>query len=267
MGDKITSRRVMTAAGVPVVPGLTDPVASAADAVIAAKDIGYPIALKAAAGGGGKGIRVVRKPAEMEGAFRTAAGEAQAAFGDGRLYLERYLDRPRHVEVQVLFDQHGNGVHLFERECSNQRRHQKQIEECPSVVATPELREQMGAAALEAARAVDYCNAGTVEFLYSMGDFFFVEMNTRLLVEHPVTEMVTGIDLVREQLRVAAGEELGYAQADVPMRGWAIEVRINAEDPFNGFVPSTGKIHNLRAPAGPWVRMDTAIHRGIQSFR
>ena len=263
MGDKITSRRVMKAAGVPVVPGLTDPVASAAEAVTAAKDIGYPIALKAAAGGGGKGIRVVRKPAEMEGAFRTAAGEAQAAFGDGRLYLERYLDRPRHIEVQVLFDQHGSGVHLFERECSIQRRHQKLIEECPSVVVTPELRERMGATALEAARAVDYCNAGTVEFLDSNGDFFFLEMNTRLQVEHPVTEMVTGIDLVREQLRVAAGEELGYVQADVPMKGWAIEVRINAEDPFNGFVPSTGTIHNLRAAAGPWVRMDTAIHRGM----
>ena len=263
MGDKITSRRVMQAAGVPVVPGLVDPVDSADAALAAAKDIGYPIALKAAAGGGGKGIRVVRQPSEMDGAFRTASGEAVASFGDGRLYLERYLDKPRHVEVQVLFDQHGNGVHLFERECSIQRRHQKLIEECPSVVVTPELRERMGEEALKAGRAVGYENAGTVEFLYSNGDFFFLEMNTRLQVEHPVTEMVTGMDLVREQLRVASGEELGYGQADIPMEGWSIEVRINAEDPFNGFVPSTGTIHNLRAAAGPWVRMDTAIHRGM----
>ena len=263
MGDKITSRRVMTKAGVPVVPGLTDPVDSAADAIEAAKGIGYPIALKAAAGGGGKGIRVVRDASEMEGAFRTASGEAVASFGDGRLYMERYLDKPRHIEVQVLFDKHGNGVHLFERECSIQRRHQKLIEECPSVVVTPELREQMGEEALKAGRAVGYQNAGTVEFLYSNGEFFFLEMNTRLQVEHPVTEMVTGMDLVREQLRVAADEELGYGQGDIPMHGWSIEVRINAEDPFNGFVPSTGTIHNLRAASGPWVRMDTAIYRGM----
>jgi len=264
MGDKITSRRVMREAGVPVVPGLVDPVADVTAALAAAEEIGYPIAIKAAAGGGGKGIRIVRAAAEMEGAFRTASGEAVSAFGDGRLYLERYLDHPRHVEVQVLFDRHGSGVHLFERECSIQRRHQKLIEECPSVVVTPELRETMGAEALKAGRAVGYENAGTVEFLYSKGEFFFLEMNTRLQVEHPVTEMVTGLDLVREQLRVAAGEPLGYAQSDVTMNGWAIEVRINAEDPFNGFVPSTGTIHNLRAPAGPWVRMDTAIYRGMQ---
>jgi len=263
MGDKIKSRRAMRAAGVPVVPGLVDPVASAAAALTAAREVGFPLALKAAAGGGGKGIRIVRSPAEMEGAFRTAAGEAQASFGDGRLYIERYLDRPRHIEVQLLFDKHGNGVHLFERECSIQRRHQKLIEECPSVIVTPELRERMGAAALAAGHAVGYQNAGTVEFLFSNGEFYFLEMNTRLQVEHPVTEMVTGLDLVREQLRVAAGEPLGYGQADVRLSGWAIEVRINAEDPFNGFVPSTGTIHNLRAPAGPWVRMDTAIHRGM----
>jgi acetyl/propionyl-CoA carboxylase alpha subunit len=263
MGDKLEARRAMRAAGVPVVPGLVDPIASPAEALAAAREVGFPIALKAAAGGGGKGIRVVRAPGEVEGAFRTAAGEAQAAFGDGRLYVERYLDRPRHVEVQVLFDHHGNGVHLFERECSIQRRHQKLIEECPSVVVTPGLRERMGAAALAAARAVGYQNAGTVEFLYSNGEFYFLEMNTRLQVEHPVTEMVTGIDLVREQLRVAAGEPLGYGQADVRLSGWAIEVRINAEDPFNGFVPSTGTIHNLRAASGPWVRMDTAMHRGM----
>ncbi len=263
MGDKITARRLMKAAGVPLVPGLVDPVETAEDGLREAEAIGYPIAIKAAAGGGGKGIRIVREPGEMEGAFRTASGEATAAFGDGRLYLERYLDRPRHVEVQILCDAHGDGVHLLERECSIQRRHQKLIEECPSVVVTPELREQMGAVALKAARAVNYQNAGTVEFLYSNGDFFFLEMNTRLQVEHPVTEMVTGIDLVREQLRVAAGEKLGYGQGDVAMNGWAFEVRINAEDPYNGFVPSTGTIQNLRLAGGPWVRMDTAMHRGM----
>ncbi len=264
MGDKITSRRLMKAAGVPVVPGLTDPVADAAQAVLAAKEVGYPIALKAAAGGGGKGIRVVREPGAMEGAFRTAAGEAQAAFGDGRLYLERYLDRPRHVEIQVLFDEHGNGVHLFERECSIQRRHQKLIEECPSPVVDAVLRAAMGEVALRAGRAVDYRGAGTVEFLLSKGEFFFLEMNTRLQVEHPVTEMVTGLDLVREQLRVAAGETLGFEQADVAMRGWAMEVRINAEDPTNGFLPSTGTIQNLRWPGGPWVRIDSGLFRGME---
>jgi propionyl-CoA carboxylase alpha chain len=263
MGDKITSRRVMKAAGVPVVPGLVDAVATAEEGLQEAEAIGYPIAIKAAAGGGGKGIRIVREPSEMAGAFRTASGEAEASFGDGRLYLERYLDRPRHIEVQVLCDTHGNAVHLFERECSIQRRHQKLIEECPSVVVTPELREQMGAVALQAAQAVGYENAGTVEFLYSNGEFFFLEMNTRLQVEHPVTEMVTGVDLVREQLRVAAGEELGYGQDDLTMNGWSFEVRINAEDPYNGFVPSTGTIQNLRMAGGPWVRMDTALHRGM----
>ena len=264
MGDKITSRRHMRDAGVPVVPGLTDPVGSSEDALVAAEDVGYPIALKAAAGGGGKGIRVVRAPSEMGSAFRTAAGEAQASFGDGRLYMERYLDNPRHIEVQVLFDAHGSGVHFFERECSIQRRHQKLIEECPSIVSTPEMRERMGEVALQAGRAIGYQNAGTVEFLYSNGEFYFLEMNTRLQVEHPVTEMVTGVDLVREQLRVAAGEQLGYGQDQIEMRGWSIEVRINAEDPFNGFVPSTGTIKNLRLPGGPWVRLDTALYRGME---
>jgi len=264
MGDKITSRRVMQAAGVPVVPGLVDPVATAAEAQAEAEAVGYPIALKAAAGGGGKGIRVVRDPADMVGAFRTASGEAEAAFGDGRLYMERYLETARHVEVQVLFDAHGHGVHYFERECSIQRRHQKLIEECPSVVVTPELREEMGRVALAAGRAVNYEGAGTVEFLFSGGEFFFLEMNTRLQVEHPVTEMVTGRDLVREQLRVAAGEPLGYEQSDLRMSGHSIEVRLNAEDPVHGFVPSTGTIRNLRLPGGPWVRLDTALYRGMR---
>ena len=264
MGDKITSRRVMQKAGVPVVPGLVDPVADAAEAERHAVDIGYPIALKAAAGGGGKGIRVVRDPGEMAGAFRTASGEAETSFGDGRLYMERYLDEARHIEVQVLFDSHGNGVHLFERECSIQRRHQKLIEECPSVVVTPELRAKMGEVALAAGHAVNYEGAGTVEFLYSKGEFFFLEMNTRLQVEHPVTEMVTGRDLVREQLLIAAGEKLSFEQADLTLTGHSIEVRVNAEDPVNGFVPSTGTIKNLRLPGGPWVRLDTALYRGLR---
>jgi len=264
MGDKITSRRNMKAAGVPVVPGLTDPVADVAEALAAAKTIGYPIAIKAAAGGGGKGIRIVRNEKEMAGAFRTASGEAVASFGDGRLYLERYLEEPRHIEVQLMFDKHGNGVHFGERECSIQRRHQKLIEEAPSVVVTPELRAKMGAIAVQAGRAVGYQNAGTVEFLWSKGEFYFLEMNTRLQVEHPVTEMVYGVDLVREQLRVAAGEKLAFEQKDIEPKGWSIEVRINAEDPFNNFVPSTGIIKNLRAPGGPGVRMDAALYRGME---
>jgi acetyl-CoA carboxylase biotin carboxylase subunit len=268
MGDKIESRRLMQAAGVPVVPGLVEALADPAQAAREAERIGYPIALKASAGGGGKGIRVVREPAQMEGAFRGAAAEAEKAFGDGRMYLERYLDRPRHVEIQVLFDAHGSGVHLGERECSVQRRHQKLIEESPSPVVDAALRERMGAVALAAARAVGYVNAGTVEFLYTDAsgepEFFFLEMNTRLQVEHPVTEMVTGLDLVREQLRIAAGEPLCYAQGDVEFRGHALEVRLNAEDPANRFLPSTGTIRNLRFPGGPGVRTDSGLYRGME---
>jgi acetyl-CoA carboxylase biotin carboxylase subunit len=264
MGDKITSRRVMQAAGVPVVPGLVDPVDDAAAASAAAQSIGYPIALKAAAGGGGKGIRIVREQKDMASAFRTASGEAKAAFGDGRVYLERYLDQPRHVEIQVLFDAHGHGVHLGERECSVQRRHQKLIEEAPSPVVDAATRAAMGATALAAGRAVGYEGAGTVEFLWSRGMFYFLEMNTRLQVEHPVTEMITGIDLVREQLCVAAGEPLSFAQDAVRFQGHAIEVRVNAEDPTNGFLPSTGTIHNLRLPGGPWVRIDSCMYRGME---
>jgi acetyl-CoA carboxylase biotin carboxylase subunit len=268
MGDKIESRKRMQKAGVPVVPGIVEALADPKQAVKEAAKVGYPIALKASAGGGGKGIRVVRDAAHMEGAFRAASGEAEKAFGDGRVYLERYLDKPRHVEIQVLFDAHGNGVHLGERECSVQRRHQKLIEESPSPVVDAELRERMGAVALAAGRAVGYVNAGTVEFLYTDAsgkpEFFFLEMNTRLQVEHPVTEMVTGLDLVKEQLRIAAGERLGYAQADVRFRGHAIEVRLNAEDPAAGFLPSTGTIQNLRFPGGPWVRIDSGLYRGME---
>ena len=257
MGDKILSRRIMQQASVPLVPGLVDPVADAATAVTEAERIGYPVMLKAAAGGGGKGIRIVREPAGMEGAFRTAAGEAEAAFGDGRVYLERYFESPRHVEIQVLFDQHGGAVHYGERDCTVQRRHQKLVEESPSPVVGAALRAEMGAAALEAGRAVGYEGAGTVEFLYTDAggkpEFFFLEMNTRLQVEHPVTELVTGRDLVREQIRVASGEALGYEQSDLAFQGHAIEVRINAEDPTNGFVPSTGTVQQpalARRPLG-----------------
>ena len=267
MGDKIESRRLMQAAGVPVVPGLVEPVEDAASAARAAREVGFPVALKAAAGGGGKGIRIVRGPGEIEGAFRAAAAEAQNAFGDGRLYLERYLDRPRHVEVQLLFDDHGNGIHLGERECSVQRRHQKLIEESPSSVVGPELRARLGEIALAAGRAVGYVGAGTVEFLYTAAGgeprCYFLEMNTRLQVEHPVTEMVTGLDLVREQLLVASGERLRHRQEDVHLSGHALEVRLNAEDPTNGFLPSTGTIHNLRWPGGPWVRIDSGLYRGM----
>ena len=275
MGDKIKSRQRMKAAGVPVVPGLTEPVEDVKSALTAAETIGYPIAIKAAAGGGGKGIRIVRDAASMESAFRTASGEAKASFGDGRVYLERYLDRPRHIEVQLLFDTHGNGVHYGVRECSIQRRHQKLLEECPSVVIDDATREAMGEVAIRAGKAVGYQNAGTVEFLWSPngktkpdgrpdGNFYFLEMNTRLQVEHPVTEMVTGSDLVREQLRVAAGEPLGYDQKAIQWRGWAIEVRLNAEDPFNKFLPSTGTIRNLRMPGGPWVRLDLGLYRNME---
>jgi len=268
MGDKIESRRLMQAADVPVVPGLVEALADPRQAAKEAERIGYPVALKASAGGGGKGIRVVRDPAQLESAFRAASGEAEKAFGDGRVYLERYLDEPRHVEIQVLFDAHGNGVHLGERECSVQRRHQKLIEESPSPVVDAELRAEMGRVALAAARAVGYVNAGTVEFLFTSAGgkrrFYFLEMNTRLQVEHPVTEMVTGLDLVREQLRVAAGEPLGYGQEQIAFRGHAIEVRLNAEDPANGFLPSTGTIHNLRFPGGPWVRVDSGLYRGME---
>ena len=264
MGDKIESRRAMQAAGVPLVPGQTDPAEDPAAAAAAAAEVGLPVALKAAAGGGGKGIRIVRDASQVASAFRTASGEAQSAFGDGRLYVERYIDNPRHIEIQVMFDHHGNGVHLGERECSIQRRHQKLLEECPSPTIDAATRQAMGEVALRAGAAVGYQGAGTVEFLYSKGEFFFLEMNTRLQVEHPITEMVTGFDLVAEQLRVAAGEPLSFAQEDVPLNGHAIEVRINAEDVPAGFLPATGTIRNLRLPGGPWVRVDSCMYNGLE---
>jgi acetyl-CoA carboxylase, biotin carboxylase subunit len=264
MGDKTEARRRMIAAGVPVVPGS---VTAAKDAKVASKDaeeIGYPVLLKAAAGGGGKGMRVVEKSADIERAFEAASSEAQKSFGDGSVYIEKYLSGPRHIEIQVLADAHGNIVHLGERECSIQRRHQKMIEEAPSAVIDAATREKMGAAAVNAAAAVGYRNAGTIEFLYQDGEFFFLEMNTRIQVEHPVTELVTGIDLVQWQLRVAGGERLAFNQSDIRVNGHAIECRITSEDAANGFMPSTGQIRMLSLPAGPSVRWDGGVQEGSE---
>ncbi|HSH44263.1 MAG TPA: acetyl-CoA carboxylase biotin carboxylase subunit [Longimicrobiales bacterium] len=261
MGDKTRARQAMMAAGVPVVPGTAEALAGSEEAQEAAARIGYPVMLKASAGGGGKGMRVVREPGELAGAFEAAAREAKSAFGDGSVYIERFLDGPRHIEIQVLSD--GETVlHLGERECSIQRRHQKMIEEAPSPVISPEVRERMGEAAVAAARAVDYRNAGTVEFLYQDGEFFFLEMNTRIQVEHPVTELVTGLDLVQWQLRIAGGEALDVAQEDIAWVGHAIECRITSEDPGNGFLPATGRIALFQAPSGPGVRWDGGIQEG-----
>ena len=264
MGDKTEARRRMGAAGVPVVPGTSEPLASAPEARRAAEEVGFPVVLKAAAGGGGKGMRVVERPEDAAGAFRAAMREAAAAFGDGRIYVERFLQRPRHIEVQLFGDTRGNVVHLFERECSIQRRHQKLIEEAPSALLDADERQDIGEAAVRAARAVHYVGAGTVEFLYQDGEFFFLEMNTRLQVEHPVTEMVTGVDLVEWQFRVAAGEPLPMRQRDIPLEGHAIECRITSESPFDGFLPATGVVGELGLPGGPGVRWDGGIARGTE---
>ncbi len=263
MGDKMAARRVAERIGVPLVPGTTQPLADGAEAARVARDLGYPVMIKAAMGGGGKGMRLVHAYAELEGALRASRSEAGSAFGDATVYIERYIAEPRHIEVQVLADAHGSGVHLGERECSIQRRHQKLIEESPSPFVDADLRRRMGEAACRLAAAVGYVNAGTVEFLVDAErNFYFLEMNTRLQVEHPVTELVTGRDLVREQIRIAAGEKLGYTQDDVVFNGHAIECRINAEDPDANFMPSPGKILSLRAPGGPWVRDDAGVYEG-----
>jgi acetyl-CoA carboxylase biotin carboxylase subunit len=263
MGDKIEARRVARRIGVPVVPGTEAPVTDDRDAAAVAASVGYPVVVKAALGGGGKGMRVVRAPGDLAPALRAARSEAGAAFGDTAVYIERYLEAPRHIEIQVLADAHGGIVHLGERECSIQRRHQKLLEESPSPGMTDDLRRAMGEAACRVAAAVGYVNAGTVEFLVDEARrFYFLEMNTRLQVEHPVTELVTGRDLVKDQLRLAAGEPLGFAQDDVTWRGWAIECRINAEDPDQGFLPCPGRIASLRPPGGPWVRDDTGVYAG-----
>jgi len=263
MGDKMAARRVAASLGVPVVPGVSEAVTDDKDAARIAEDVGYPVMLKAVMGGGGKGMRLVHRREDLAGALRAARSEAGAAFGDASVYIERYLAAPRHVEIQILADAHGSTVHLGERECSIQRRHQKLIEESPSPGVDAELRRRMGAAACRLAAAVGYVNAGTAEFLVdARGSFYFLEMNARLQVEHPVTELVTGRDLVREQLRIAAGEKLGYGQEDIAWSGAAIECRINAEDPDQGFLPSPGRITRLSAPAGPWVRNDSGVYAG-----
>jgi acetyl-CoA carboxylase, biotin carboxylase subunit len=265
MGDKTAARRAAREAGVPVVPGTPDPVGSDAEAGRAAAELGFPVMIKAARGGGGKGMRIVQAPGELESALRLARSEATAAFGDGAIYLEKAIVEPRHVEIQVLADAHGAVVHLGERECSIQRRHQKLVEESPSPAVQPALRAEMGAAACRLLAAAGYQNAGTVEFLVdASGRFYFLEVNARLQVEHPVTELVTGIDLVREQLRLAAGERLGYGQDAIAPRGWAIECRISAEDPAAGFIPSPGRVTTWRPPGGPWVRLDAGVYEGAE---
>jgi acetyl-CoA carboxylase biotin carboxylase subunit len=264
MGNKTDARRLVAAAGVPVVPGTTESVRDASEAADLAEQFGYPVLLKAAAGGGGKGMRLVHSAAELEGAFAAASREARNAFGDGALYIEKFLQRPRHIEIQVLADRHGTVISLGERECSIQRRHQKMVEEAPSVAVSAELRRRMGETAVTAARAVGYINAGTCEFLLDRtGQFYFLEMNTRIQVEHPVTELVTGLDLVKWQILIAAGQPLP-PQLDVAPRGWAIECRITSEDAAAGFLPSTGTVTALRLPGGPGVRWDGGIEVGSE---
>ena len=264
MGSKTAAREKMVAAGVPVVPGVN---AGTADELAKAADkIGYPVMLKAANGGGGKGMRLVEKPEDLRGAYERARSEAKSAFNDDTVYLEKAVVRPRHVEIQVLADQHGNAVHLFERDCSIQRRHQKVVEETPSPAptATPELIAKMGEVAVRAAKAVNYHSAGTVEFLLSQtGEFYFLEMNTRLQVEHPITELITGVDLVHEMIRVARGEKLSFTQSDIKRNGHAVECRIYAENPATGFLPSPGRIDCLRVPGGPGVRDDSGAYEGV----
>ncbi len=260
MGDKARARRVMKKAGVPILPGSDGPIENEERALKLAKDIGYPVIVKATAGGGGRGMRVVRAPGELSHAVKTAQREAEAAFGVPDVYIEKYVESPRHIEFQILGDHHGSVVHLGERECSIQRRHQKLIEESPSPALTDKMRRKMGSVVIDAAKAVQYANAGTFEFLMDpAGRFYFMEANTRLQVEHPVTEMVTGIDIVKEQIRIAAGERLSFKQSEVTFTGHSIECRINAEDPQT-FVPSPGVIHVFSVPGGPGVRVETFAH-------
>ena len=265
MGSKTTARKIAEAAGAPVVPGTSQALADPGEAKLIASQIGYPVMLKAAAGGGGKGMRRVDKESDLAAALRDATSEAERSFKSSEVYIEKLIERPRHIEIQILGDQHGNLVHLGERECSIQRRHQKVIEECPSPLVTsiPGMRERMGEAALKVARAANYTNAGTIEFLADdHGNFYFLEMNTRLQVEHPVTELVTGLDLVDWQLRIANGEKLTFTQQDVAWRGWALECRVYAEDPDTNFLPQPGRISQLAMPNGPGIRLDSGVYPG-----
>ncbi len=263
MGDKLEAREIAKKIDVPVVPGSESPISDIDEAIEIGRKIGFPILIKAAAGGGGKGMRIVHDEKELESAIRGAKNEAKFAFGDDRVYIEKYVEEPHHIEVQILADKFGNTVALGERECSIQRRHQKVIEETPSPIVTPELREKLFESAIKIAKAVGYENAGTIEFIVDKNrNFYFLEMNTRLQVEHPITEMVTGIDIVAEQIKIAFGNKLSFLQEDIKPIGNAIECRIYAEDPFNNFLPSTGKITNVKQPSGPWIRVDSGIEPG-----
>ena len=263
MGDRITAKQAAMDAGIPVVPGSDGAITDMDEARKVAKAIGFPVLIKAASGGGGRGMKVAESEDKLESALQTASSEAQAAFGDGAVYIEKYLGKPRHIEIQVLADQHGNVVHLGERDCSLQRRHQKVLEEAPSVALDAKARAKIGKVVTDAVKAIGYRGAGTVEFLYENGEFYFIEMNTRLQVEHPVTEAITRIDLVREQIRVAAGHKLDFTQDDIKFEGWSIECRINAENP-EAFTPSPGTVTEFHAPGGLGVRLDSALYTGYR---
>lgn len=264
MGDKLTAKDTVKDYGVPLVPGLDHAITDIDEAERAANKIGYPVLIKASAGGGGKGMRRVDDPAEFREQMERAVSEATSSFGDGSVFVEKFVTSPRHIEIQVLADSHGNVVHLFERECSVQRRHQKVVEEAPSSVLTPQLREKMGQAAVQVARSCEYLGAGTVEFLVDdQLNFYFLEMNTRLQVEHPVTEWITGVDLVAEQIRIARGEAISFAQEDLEIKGHAIELRVYAEDPVNNFLPSVGRLHTYRPPVGEHIRVDDGFREGM----
>ncbi len=265
MGDKIKAREAMMAAGIPVVPGTKGSISDHAEALKLIKEIGLPVMIKAAAGGGGKGMRLVHNEADIESSLNAARSEAMASFGDDAVYIEKYISSPHHIEFQILMDEHGNAVHLFERECSVQRRHQKMIEETPSPLMTPELRKKMGDTAVAAAKAVNYLGAGTIEFLADDSlNYYFLEMNTRLQVEHPITERTTGVDLVKQQINIAKGLPLPFGQNDLVQRGHAIECRINAEDPDNNFMPAPGKVHKIKEPSGLGIRIDGYVYEGYE---
>jgi acetyl-CoA carboxylase biotin carboxylase subunit len=265
LGDKVAARKTMRSSGVPIVPGTEVEIGSDEQGESIAKEVGFPILIKAVGGGGGKGMRIVRDKKDLKSALRAASSEAKSAFADSRIYIEKYLEKPRHVEIQILVDKFGNAIHLGERECSIQRRHQKVIEESPSPVVDEKMRKAMGEAAVTAAKASGYVNAGTIEFLVDPDrNFYFLESNTRLQVEHPVTELVTGVDLAKEQLRIASGEKLSYRQEDIKWKGSAIECRIYAEDPENNFLPSTGEVHSYWEPAGPGIRVDSGLYEGAE---
>jgi acetyl-CoA carboxylase biotin carboxylase subunit len=264
MGDKAIAKQTMRDAGVPVVPGSRGVIKDDKELLQKAEEIGFPVIIKASAGGGGRGMRVVNSFDELINAYHTAQTEADVCFGNSEVYMEKYIEEPKHIEVQLLLDEHGNGVYLGERDCSVQRRHQKVVEEAPSPAVTPEMRRKIGEAALLGAKSVGYVNAGTVEFLLDKnGKFYFMEMNTRIQVEHPVTELITGIDLIREQIRIAAGEKLAFSQSDIIIKGHAIECRVNAEDPNKNFMPSPGRITVYRAPGGPGIRVDSCAYEGF----